>query len=232
MKPIFTTLAVLFTIYSQAQSDSVTKYIVDYKLEYNITYYHDSLKSHKITYYVNSKSNSYFAMASPDKQGKLTLYFTDYNGKAFSGHISQDSLTLIENRGLAQKVFAYYENRYKYQVKNYDFLSLGDTIVNNRNCTVFLFRSTNPKKEKKKKLWHQVFFIDTSKKIAPVLIHATAYEVYKKRHQLPDGVIAQIDNYNTDNKLMSTEQLTSVTPVNFSIKLIGEPAKKYVITIK
>jgi len=137
MKPIFTTLAVLFTIYSQAQSDSVTKYIVDYKLEYNITYYHDSLKSHKITYYVNSKSNSYFAMASPDKQGKLTLYFTDYNGKAFSGHISQDSLTLIENR-------------YKYQVKNYDFLSLGDRIVNNRNCTVFFLGVQIQRKKKRK----------------------------------------------------------------------------------
>jgi len=231
MKPIFTTLAVLFTIYSQAQSDSVTKYIVDYKLEYDAIYPQDSAKNHKAIYYISSTANNFFATARPDKEGKLKLYFTDNDGKSFKGNVTPNDLASIEKIGIAQKTFYELTNPYKYQINNYDYFAKGDTIIDGHKCSGYSLRSTKPKKEKRKKLIHEMYYIDTIAKMLPLLIEPTAYEIWKARKNIPTGLLVQKDAFKIDGTLFYTEKLVAVTPVNFTISLIGDVTTAYMINV-
>ena len=145
MKQILTLLTVFISIYIQAQSDSLKQYAVDYKLQYDAIYPQDSTKNHKVIYYINSTANNFFATARPDKERKLRLYFTDYNGKAFDGKVSLNELASIEKNGIAQKTFYELTNPYKYQINNYDYFAKGDTIINGHTCSGYYCVAQSPK---------------------------------------------------------------------------------------
>lgn len=225
MKLIFNLFALFLSLCVQAQQDSLKHYVVDYKLEYDVIYPQDSTKNHKAIYYINSKRNSFFATARPNKEGKLTIYFTDNDGKSFDGPVTQNDLALIEKTGIAQKTFFDLKNPYKYQINNYDYFAKGDTLINGHKCSAYLLRSTKPKREKRKKFFHEVYYFDTAKKMAPLLIHATAYEIWKARKSVPDGLLVQKDGFTVDNIYAYSERLLTVTQVNFTIILVGESVK-------
>ncbi|MFP9100426.1 hypothetical protein ACLI09_15350 [Flavobacterium sp. RHBU_24] len=231
MKPIFTLLAVFLSIYIQAQTDSLKKYVVDYKLEYDAIYPQDSTKNYKAIYYIGSTANNFFATAKPDKEGKLKLYFRDNDGRSFNGNVTPDDLASIEKISIAQKAFYEFSNPYKYQINNYDYFATGDSIVNGRKCSGYSLRSTKPKREKRKKLIHEMYYIDTTTKMLPLLIEPTAYEIWKARKNISNGLLVQKDAFKIDGTLFYTEKLVHVTPVDFTITLIGDTTTVYRIDV-
>jgi hypothetical protein len=232
MKRIFIILAIFFSVYIQAQTDSLKKYMVDYKLEYDAIYPQDSTKNHKAIYYISSTANNFFATARPDSDGKLTLYFTDNDGKSFKGNVTPDDLALIEKTGIAQKTFYELTNPYKYQINNYDYFAKADTVIDGHKCSAYLLRSTKPKKEKRKKLVREMYYLDTSTNMLPMLIEATAYEIWKARKNIANGLLVQKDAFKIDGTLFYTERLVAATPVNFTISLIGDVTTVYKIDVK
>lgn len=231
MKRLLSLIILLACFMAKAQSDSVKQYVVNYKLEYDAIYAEDSTKNHKAIYYINSKENNFFATVRPDESGKLKLHFTDFNGKNFSGNLSTEEVKAIENTGIAQKTFFELENPYKYQINNYEYFAQKDSLINGYNCAAYLLKSTKPKREKRKKLIHEKYYLDTSKPMLPMLIEVTAYEIWKARKTAASGLLVQKDAFKTDGKLFYTEKLTAVTPVNFTISLIGDVTTAYRIDI-
>ena len=95
-----------------------------------------------------------------------------------------------------------------------------------------LLRSTKPKREKRKNLTREMYYLDTSTKMPPMLIEATAYEIWKARKNIPDGLLVQKNAFNSDGTLFYTEKLVAATPVHFIISLLGEVTTAYKIDIK
>jgi len=192
------------------------EYKFDYKLDYSVVNLLDSTKNHKIIYYINSKNNDFFAYHKLNSNKRM-FYFLDYKGKYLMSEISDEKISQIEKYGIKFEGYAKYLNPYKYQIKNYNFFAKNDTLINEVYYKQYLLKSTKPKTEKKKKLWTTTYIIDTTKSIEPALPFATAYEIWKVRRNIPNGLIIQQNHFNNNNILEVSEKLEKIKSINFSI---------------
>ncbi|RZK01373.1 MAG: hypothetical protein EOO46_20515 [Flavobacterium sp.] len=174
----------------------------------------------KIKFHVNSQNNDFFTIIKFEKKKSAQLYFTDFNGKAIQKEIPLDRIEKVESENFGPFNYAVYSNPYKFQVGNYNFRYIGDTVIKNAVLKKYLLKSTKPNIEKRKKLWHEIYAIDTTKSSLPLLWHPTAYEVWKKRKNIPNGIIVEKYYYNYQGKLEVVEKLESHSTSTFSISLI------------
>jgi DNA-dependent RNA polymerase auxiliary subunit epsilon len=194
-------------------------YYFDYKLVYQVTNAEKPANNYKKSYYINSKDNSYVGKLMAMNDTEVEYMFIDQNGYSARVIIQPAQIPLIDTVGITVSSLNVYENPYKFQVDNFNFFRLADTIINEKKLSRFWLKCSKSKLQQRKKFWSMIFMVDESVSFKPLLTHATAYEIWKKRHNIPDGLLTQLDNYNEAGKLVSSEKLISMDTLNISMKL-------------
>lgn len=202
-------LVIIFLLIAN-YSFSQKLYEFDYLLEYESTFYKDSIKfknrkffkkdeTIKKYYLTNSKKNNYVAIVTELDSLNYKIIFKDQNGIYSNATFLKTDLNKAEFINIECKYVHRYENRYKYQTKNYDFFKLNDTVINKKHFSFFKLESIRPKTVKRKKLGTQYYIIDTETAFhLPVLDFSTAYEEWKTDSYLPNGIFLEkyfIDYY-------------------------------------
>lgn len=198
---------------------SQKQYEFDYLIEYKMTIYKDSIKiknrkfrkedkTIKKYYLTNSKKNNYNAVITEQDSLYYKMIFKDENGIYANVIILKSDLNKAEFINIDCKSIFRYQNPYKYQIKNYDFFKLNDTVIGAKNFSMFKLESIKPRRVKRKKLGIKFYIIDKETSFhLPILDFSTAYEEWKKERSLPNGIFKQkyfIDYYG---KLSSKEKL-------------------------
>lgn len=194
-------------------------YNFDYRLTYEVT--NNSKKQEKkytISYLINEHDNSFFASEINSSTRLSEITFLDQKGIYWKNQVEikdykNSSITL------GKEYSKQYSNPYKYQVDNYDFIELKDTLLNNKVHKRFLLKSNDTKREKKKKLGREIYVIDTTYNIKPMLTFSTAYEIWKLRKNIPNGLIVEKYFYNSKNKLVIKEKLKSSEKISLKFNL-------------
>lgn len=220
MKLLFSLFALL--LFYKPTVTNADSYYFDYKLVYQVNNAEKPANNYKISYYINSKDNSYVGRLWAMNDAEVEYLFIDQNGYAARVIIKPAQIPLIDTAGITVSSLNGYANPYKYQVDNFNFFRLADTIIKEKKLSQFWMKCSKSKLQQRKKFWSMVFMVDESAAFKPLLTHATAYEIWKKRHNIPDGLITQLDNYNEAGKLVSSEKLISMDTLNISMKLHSE----------
>lgn len=194
------------------------EYHFNTQLVYEVTNLKNQNKNRIVTYWVNKEDNSYnaFQISISNKENEVT--FLDYNGIYWKGEIKAEDL-LKPKITLRKEQMTPYGNPYKYQVDNYDFTELKDTILDNKICKRFMLKSTNAVIEKDKKLGKEIYVIDTSSNIKPMLPFSTAYEIWKTRKNIPNGLIVEKYFFNYKNEMVIKEKLKNSKNINLKFDL-------------
>lgn len=196
MKPFSALLFLLFSLFSFAQK----QYDFDYLIEYELTLYKDSLKIKnrpfrkkdeiiKKYYLTNSKKNNFIAEVTELDSVNYKMIFRDRNGIYSNVSFLKSEFNKAEFINIECENVIKHINPYKYQIKNYNFSILTDTIINDKSYSRYMLASTKPKKIKRKKLGTQIYIIDKETQFhSPILNFSTAYEEWKSNKILPNGI--------------------------------------------
>lgn len=189
---------------------SQKQYKFDYLIEYELTYYKDSIKIKnrpfrkvdkkiKKYYLTNSKNNDYLTIITEKDNLNYRMIFIDNNGIYSNVIILKSDFNKAEFINLDCKYVNRYQNAYKYQIKNYDFFDLTDTLINDKSFIRYKMSSIKPKKVERKKLGTEFYIIDKFTDFhLPILNFSTAYEEWKNNKTIPNGIFNEkyfIDYY-------------------------------------
>jgi len=229
MKLLLTACLLFSTIcFSQKQ------YEFDYLIEYELTCYKDFVeidnrpfrekdKTTKKYYLTNSKKNNYIATITELDSLNYKMIFKDENGIFSNDTFLKYDLNNAEFINIDCKNVTTYQNPYKYQTSNYDFFKLADTLINGKIFSKFKLESIKPKRTKRKKLGTQFYIIDKETSFhLPVLEFSTAYEEWKSKQNLPNGIFTEkyfIDFYGY---LHSKEKLIKYSKINKKIVISSD----------
>ena len=197
------------------------EYNFNSRLVYEVTDLKNQKKNRIVTYFINEQDNSYnaFQNSISSKQNEVT--FVDQNGIYWKGEIKTEDLNKPKIT-LGKEQITHHSNHYKYQIDNYDFIELKDTILDNKVCKRFMLKSNNAEREKNKKLGTEIYVIDTSLNMKPLLPFSTAYEIWKTRKNIPNGLIVEKYLFNYKNEMVIKEKLKSSENVNLTFDLPSE----------
>jgi len=223
MKILILIFSLTLTIgYSQKHYD------FDYIMEYDGTFYKDSVKiknqhyrdseqSIKRYYLINSKQNEYFAVISEKDSLNYQLIFDDHKRKVHSkavflkSDLNDAELINMNCRNILRSM-----NLLKSE--NYDFLKLKDTLINNESFFHYKYSLRNSKKRKRKKIGTHYFIIDKSSNFnLPLFAQLNIFEKWKLNKKTPIGFI--IEKYYIDyyGKLKYTEKFIEFKKTNKKI---------------
>lgn len=195
-------------------------YEFDYRLLYETTIHNDKKKIY-MNYYININDNSFHAIIDTLNKNKNPIfYFRDLNKFTYQAEVFGDSknpgqikIKLVDTRK--------YTNT-KNQMENYDFYPMADTIINEKKYSRVKLKSSNIKRENRKKIGQEIYIIDISKNYKPMLIFDTAYNIYKLRKNFPNGLIVEKHFYDYEGNLVKSEKLKEIEPTNLSVEIIEE----------
>ena len=215
----------LFSSYCYSQK----QYEFDYLIEYEVTYYKDSVKTKnrpftekdktiKKYYLTNAKKNNYVAVITELDSLKYVMIFIDQNGIFSNVNFLKAELNKAEFINIGCESLKRYQNNFKYQINNYDFLKLNDTVINNKAYSMFKLTSIKPKRKKRKKIGTEYYIIDKETSFhLPILDFSTAYEEWKSKKVLPNGIFFEKYFLDYYGKLVSKERLIKVWKINKKI---------------
>lgn len=209
----------LFLLLSNVTFSQKKEYNFDYLLEYEITYFKDSIKIKdrnfwkndtvfKKYYFTNSKQNNYLASITELDSLYYKLIFVDIDGLRSNVNISKSDLNNAETLNIECFYINRYNHRFDILTKDYEFFKLNDTIIDGKSLSRYKMESNNPRKTKRKMLGTQYYiFADSTSFHSPLLTHPTAYEEWKKEKSLPNGLF--LEKYFVDyyGKLHSKQRL-------------------------
>lgn len=214
-----------------AMGFSQKKYEFDYWIEYEVTHFQDSVKiknrpfREKDTTFrkillTNSKKNDYLVVLTEVDSVTYALNLTDNEGISINSEILKSELLSSENFSVACELVSQYTNPFTYQTKNYDFIAMTDTTIAKSSYHRYKLASIKPKKVKRLKLGTEYYIIDKHTGFhKPILEFSTAYEEWKTRRNLTNGILFEkyfIDYYgNLDSK----EKLLSYRKINKEIRI-------------
>jgi hypothetical protein len=204
-------------------------YKFDHLLEYEVTYFKDSLRknsrifretdtTYTKIYLTHSQRNNYRAILTELDSLTFMMDFRDYEGVAFRFKISKSVFYENQLFKVPCELVRQYQNPFQYQVKNYDFVTLTDTIVGNKSYYRYKLTSIRPKRIKRLKLATQFYIVDKEAgEHMPLLDFPTAYEEWKTAPDLPNGLL--FETYITDfyGDLDSRERLSASQTINKQI---------------
>ncbi|WP_157503130.1 hypothetical protein [Mangrovimonas xylaniphaga] len=169
-----------------------------------------------MSYYINSRDNSYYADIRNDSNKRNQLYFKDQD--KLTGRVTLDGDYKKLSSLVIPKNFTHpYDNIYEKKAKKYVIENLNDTIINNKSCPRVIFKMNNAQQANKNKLSCHIFVIDTSTPIQPFIAHPTLFNIWNLHKNVPKGLIIEKQVYNNDGKLSYVEKLKKVTPINFHL---------------
>jgi len=220
MKPflIITFLLISTFCFSQKQYD------FDYLIEYELTTYKDSVeKTIKRFYLTNSRRNNYLAVVTELDSLNYTMDFKDENGLSFNVNFLKSDLNKAEFVNIDCDYVRNYHNPFKFRIKEYDFLNLNDTIINGTEYNRYKLTSIKPRKKKRKKLATEFYIIEKKTEFhLPVFYFPTAYEEWKSKKNVPNGIFKErylIDFYGD---LDSKEKLIKYTKIDKKVVIEDE----------
>jgi len=190
------TIFLLLSAYCFSQK----QYKFDYLIEYEVTYYKDSVKiknrpfrkkdkTFKKYYLTNSKKNNYTAVITELDSLSYKMIFKDQNGIYSNVTFLKSDLNKAEFINIDCKYVTKYQNLFKYQTKNYNFFKLNDTVINGKAYSKVKLASIRPKTIKRKKLGTEFRIIDKETSFhLPILDFSTAYEEWKTEGNLLKGI--------------------------------------------
>jgi len=148
MKPFFIITFLLISTFCFSQK----QYDFDYLIEYELTTYKDSVeKTIKIFYLTNSRRNNYLAVVTELDSLNYIMDFKDENGLAFNVNLLKSDLNKAEFINIDCDYVRNYHNRFKFRIKEYDFLNIKDTIINGTEYNRYKLTSIKPRKKERKK---------------------------------------------------------------------------------
>jgi len=196
----------LFSTFCYSQKE----YKFDYLIEYDFTLYKDSVKiknrpfrkedkTIKKYYLTNSKNNDFTAIITEQDSLNYEMIFKDENGIYINLTFLKSDLNKAKLINIECKHVNRFSNPYKYQIKNYNFIILSDTIFNGKSYSQYMLASIKTKRVKRKKIGTEFFIIDKKTRFhLPILRFSTAYEEWKSNKNLPNGIFFEryfIDYY-------------------------------------
>ncbi|QZK91459.1 hypothetical protein K5V07_13510 [Flavobacterium sp. CHNK8] len=187
-------------------------YFFNSKIDYEFTNHLDSTKNCIKTYYTNSKDNSYSICRIILDSISSEIEFIDSNGAQLRKKVS-NKIFNNENVYVARNEIRNYSYPFLYQLDNYHFSEVNDTIINNKACKQISFLSNDLKRAKKKKLGTLQYIFDTVFDHQPLLTFSTAFEVWRVTRKMPNGLIIQSHLRDSQNKLVFTEKLTQINSI-------------------
>nr|WP_314840206.1 hypothetical protein [uncultured Flavobacterium sp.] len=207
MKNLWILIILISTIcYSQ------NKYFFDSKIEYEFTNHSDPSKNCIKTYYTNSKDNSYSITRIVLDSTTSIIEFIDSNEATLRKKVS-NKIFNNENVYVARNEIQNYSYPFLYQLDNYHFSAVNDTILNNKAFKQISFLSNDLKRAKKKKLGTLQYIFDTDFDHQPLLTFSTAFEVWRVTRKMPNGLVVQSHLRDSQNKLVFTEKLTQINSI-------------------
>lgn len=218
MKKVFL-FASLF-VYCQLFSQKV------YNFDYGLTYSF-KLKNEKTAtnvYLVNSKENNYYLYIHDGDSINSTLHFYDFKGVMVNGMMKNakayQSSAYISNCNEVLPL----KNPYKYQVNNYEFVNLKDTVLNDTSYYHYKIRSLKSLKfQKRKKILTIHYIVDkSSNKFIPFLWNPTIYEEWKNEKNIPNGYPKIIFKENFEGKITSVFSLVSIKKIERKLTIPEE----------
>ncbi|MHA7864635.1 hypothetical protein [Flagellimonas marinaquae] len=222
MKPFF----LLLTLFISHLVFSQKTYEFDHLLEYEVTYFKDSLRKNSRIfrktdttyikkYLTYSQRNNYRAILTELDSLTFMMDFRDYEGVAFRFKILKSVFYENQLFKVPCELVEQYHNPFQYQVKNYDFVTLTDTIVGNKSYYRYKLTSIRPKKIKRLKLATQFYIVDKEAvEHMPLLDFPTAYEEWKTAPNLPNGLLFETHIIDFYGDLDSRERLTDSQTIN------------------
>ncbi|OBX25947.1 hypothetical protein LX77_01550 [Gelidibacter algens] len=196
-------------------------YEFDYLIEYEQTFYKDSLKipnhkfrekeeKRKIYYLTNSKKNNYNAFITELDSLNYQMFFKDEKGISANVKVLKSELFKAEFIDIDCNSVSHHFH-FRYQTKNYDFFQLNDTLINGKSYARYKLASIKPKRVKKKKIGTKFYIIakETSFHL-PILDFYTAYQQWKTNKNIPNGIFYEKYFIEYNGKLS-----TKVTLINY-----------------
>ena len=195
-----------------------TNFQFDYLLEYEFIHYVDSTKSEKKTYLTNSKDNSYNLEITNKDSLTYKLFFLkqDY----IRSHINILKKTFQSNINIninCKEIFPG-SNPNKFQVENYNYIKIDDTLSFEEYKMVCL----RPEKYiKKKKIGYYKLKFDKNSPIhLPNFQFDKLYKEWKKNKNLPNNFVLENSYYDYTGNLIWTEKLINYSKINKEINII------------
>jgi hypothetical protein len=174
-----------------------------------------------MNYYINSNDNSFHATVDTLNKSEMPkFYFRDYNKLTLQVDVTGNA----KNPG---KIKIKKEDTRKYtntknQMKNYDFYLMSDTIINEKKLARIMLKSSNSKREKRKKLGKEIYIIEVSKNYKPMFIFETAYNICEERKNFPNGLIVEKHYYDYKGTLVKSDKLKEIESTNLFVEIIEE----------
>jgi hypothetical protein len=216
MKSLLTVLLTIATSFLFSQK----KYAFDYLIEFKNTYYKNSHTEITISgfYLTNSKNNNYTACVTSLDSMNYKMKFKDENGLSFNVNFKKVDLEKAEFINVNCYYVSNYNNPFKVRIEEYDFFNLKDTIIDETQYSRYKLSSIDPRKEKKKKLGTEYYIIDNNTKFhLPVLFFSTAYEEWKSKKNIPNGIFKEKLMVGYNGKLVIRQKMMGYRQINKTI---------------
>jgi hypothetical protein len=187
-------------------------YYFDSKTDYEFTNHLDTTKNCIKTYYTNSKDNSYSIYRIMLDSTTSNIEFIDSNGVYVKKKVS-NSIFNNKNIYIARNEIRNYTYLFLYQLNNYHFSEVNDTIISNKAYKHITFLSNDLKRAKRKKLGTLQYIFDTDLDHQPLLTFSTAFEVWRVTRKMPNGLVVQSHLRDIQNKLVFSEKLRQINSI-------------------
>jgi hypothetical protein len=213
-------LTILILTLSTTLCFSQKQYVFDYLIEYQHTFYKDSLTEKTISryYLTNSKNNSYLAVITNLDSLNYQMDFKDENGLTFNVNFLKSDLNNAELINVTCEYIRKYSNPYKFRISEYDFFNLKDTLINGIEFARYQLTSIKPKQKKRKKLGTEIYIIDKNTTFhLPVLYVPTAYEEWKSKKNIPNGIFKERLLFDYDGNITIREKIIGYHNINKTI---------------
>jgi hypothetical protein len=197
-------------------SFSQKQYHFDYALIYdNPISVENETKSN--LYLINSKDNSFRTLVSFEKDSiNVSLRLIDYDGLFVNSNVKKEKFYEAETLSNECNSVHRFSNKYKYKIKEYNFIKHQDTIIND---TVYYHYSMKCNKslsyQKRNKIVTSHYIIDkNSEQFKPFLYHTTVYNKWVETLELPNGIIKMKYDVNVEGKIIFKQELIKVIQIN------------------
>ncbi|KGO94724.1 hypothetical protein [Flavobacterium subsaxonicum] len=206
-------LLIVLLVAASAKSQN---YIFDYMLEYSHTDRTDTITKIAKTYtdyrFINSKDNSY-CLTVHEAKGTTYLELLLESGKYFRSNLSTEDFFV---EGISIKCpYAMTLPSDNIRMKDYDFITKADTVINTQPFKYFVLQPANKKKIERLEISTQHYIIDNSLYLQLPMLkpQSLAYRFWKYNGKTPSGVIKESYNINALGNTILEMHLVQLLPI-------------------
>ena len=187
-----TFIFLIFSFFAQSQ----IKY--DYALEYDYFEEKDTTHNHRVTYYMNSKSNDCFLAVRALDSSSYRLYFRDNSLFTLMIHMDKDEFEkadILNNNCIG--VSKWYSELNRKIAKRYAFEAFEDTLINKKKMSFYkIVALPNVKRDKYKSQYNYFIVDDNYSKDLLLFESPHDYNLWQRDQPFFKGVIVEYGRHN------------------------------------